>query len=69
MVPATLTLVQPDAVEQWVARISAAWRDSVGGIMEVAWKLKDAHEELRLQPGEWARLIGRGDHPQRLLQG
>lgn len=57
-------LPQVDAVERWANRISGAWRDSVGGILDVARLLADAHVELRLTPKAWAELTGRGKHQQ-----
>jgi hypothetical protein len=43
---------------KWAARITAAWRESVQGIIGVGDLLVEAREDLKPFRGEWSRLIG-----------
>lgn len=56
-----------DVVAQWAGRISGAWRESIEGIMSVGCLLHEAHEELKFEPGAWARLTGRGKNNPQIL--
>jgi len=57
----------PDRVTFWTKRISAAWRESVEGIIKVGKLLIEACEEL--DEAKAGKLLGREPHPQRLPFG
>jgi len=50
--------LRDDVVAAWAVRITAAWRDTVEGIIQVGKLLIDARNALSNERGEWGRLIG-----------
>jgi hypothetical protein len=52
-----------DKVADWAQRITAAWRETVEGIIGVGKMLVAARNDLQNERGAWGRLIG--DHGQK----
>jgi hypothetical protein len=50
--------LRDDVVAEWAGKITAAWRETVEGVIEVGKLLIDARNALSNERGNWGRLIG-----------